>query len=51
MEDALEDFKRFIKGIQGFCASLSAIGPLASMLETGNHLSTREDCYSKYYIA
>jgi hypothetical protein len=33
MEDALEDFKNIYKGIQGFCTSLAAIGPLAFMLE------------------
>jgi hypothetical protein len=33
MEDALEDFKRFMKGTQGLCTSLAAIGPLTTMLE------------------
>jgi hypothetical protein len=33
LEDALEDFKKIYKGIQGFCTSLAAIGPLTSMLE------------------
>jgi hypothetical protein len=33
MEDAQEDFKKIYKGIQGFCTSLAAIGPLTSMLE------------------
>jgi hypothetical protein len=33
MEDALEGFPKIYKGIQGFCTSLAAIGPLTSMLE------------------
>jgi hypothetical protein len=48
MEDALEDFKRFIKGIQGFCTSLGAISPLTSMLEDEQSFKHGGDCYSKY---
>jgi hypothetical protein len=33
MEDCPWRFKKIYKGIQGFCTSLAAIGPLTSMLE------------------
>jgi hypothetical protein len=51
MEDALEDFKRFIKEYKYFCTSLAVIGPLTSILEDKQSFKHGGDCYSKYYVA
>jgi hypothetical protein len=45
-------FQKIYKGIQEFCTSLAAIGPLISMLKDEQSFKHGGgDCYSKYYVA